>query len=87
MYVKTLSKLLLISLVSLAMASCVNQQSNYQGCQPTYPQLVWISTAEGQVTTANGVEPVHDGGVYLPPQSLAELLNYMEDVSDCLREQ
>ncbi len=39
-------------------------------CQPTAPTIEWYTTT--------------DDGAYYPKQSHAELLNYLQDMQDCL---
>lgn len=78
------TRLLLISLVSLSLMGCASQPPSKAGlCDPTPPKLQWIRTADGRVTTANGEAKTEDGGAYLSPRSLGELVNFIHDLREC----
>lgn len=84
----TPAKLWLICLVSLSLMGCVSQPPSKAGlCDPTPPQLQWIRTVDGRVTTANGWTETEDGGAYLPPRSLGELVNFIHDLRECITSQ
>jgi len=78
-------KPLLICLVSLMMAGCVNLTPSKATsmCDPTPPQLQWTTTADGRVTTASGWTATQNGGAYLPPRSLGALVNFIHDLHQC----
>lgn len=52
-------------------------------CNLTPPQLQWIETVDGRVTTANGDAETEAGGAYIPPRSLGELMNFIHDLREC----
>ncbi|WDE69838.1 hypothetical protein VPHZ6_orf00055 [Vibrio phage VPHZ6] len=67
---KTHKKLLLICLVSLtACQSAPSQSSKAAVCDPTPPRLQWTKDS--------------NGGIYLPPESAAELVNFIYDLKEC----
>lgn len=69
-YRTILNGLLVISLVSLTACQAVPTTPNNPGvCDPTPPRLQWSADS--------------DGGIYLPPQSAAELVNYIHDLKEC----
>ncbi|MCF1458012.1 MAG: hypothetical protein LPH21_10820 [Shewanella sp.] len=67
---RTLMPLLLIC--SATLSGCQSAPLSRVLCEPTPPQLSWQKTP--------------DGGACLNKQALGELVNYIHDLRDCIRQ-
>ena len=80
-------KAFLICLAALLTVACTNLLTpprTSQLCMPTVPQLEWIETGSGKIVFDNVEFPSEEGGLYMPPQAVAALTNYILDLENCL---